>query len=81
MRLPNPQMLLSPCSAVVNRRVANPLGYALVGNRNRKPLRSLGGFDLVAVPPVTFGVLNIVVKNKRIHAGNEVKVTAPGYER
>src|SRR3990167_7029009 len=47
-------------------------------DRNRQPLHSLRSLDLVAITPVTTGVLHVVIQDKLIHRGDHVEITLPG---
>lgn len=40
-------------------------------------MNTLGSFDLIPVLPVTPGILYVIVKNKLIHCGNDVKIALP----
>jgi hypothetical protein len=46
-------------------------------NRDREPLNPFGGLDLVAVSPVALGVLQIIMKNEYINAGNKIEIAPP----
>ena len=50
--------------------------FALHGNGY--PLRATGSFDLIPVPPVSSGVLNIVEKNELVNARNDIEIPFPG---
>ena len=47
-------------------------------HRDAEPLRPQWAFDAIAVAPVVFGELQIVVKHKEIDAVNDVEVALPG---
>jgi hypothetical protein len=50
-------------------------------DRNRQPLLALWRFDLITVPPATFIVLHIIIKNEQIGAINLIKISSPGNVR
>jgi hypothetical protein len=56
------------------------LAGLIVMNRHGDPLGAPWCFDLIAVTPVTFRVLYIVVNNEQIHFTNEIEVSPPGQE-
>lgn len=50
----------------------------LLADRNTQPLDALGGFNLVAITPIVFGKLHIIINDKFIHCGDQIKVALPG---
>jgi hypothetical protein len=53
-----------------------PIGVATC--RYRKPFRALVSLDFVAVTPVVFGVLEVVIENEQIDIVNDIEITLPG---
>jgi len=47
-------------------------------HRNGQPLFALCSFDLVAIPPAMFIVLNIVIKDKKVSFADLMKIASPG---
>ena len=49
----------------------------VVNNRHGNPLPAPLGFYKVAVPPISTGILNAVIKYKNVYVIDEVQVTSP----
>jgi hypothetical protein len=49
-------------------------------NGHGDPLGAPWRFDFIAVTPVTFRVLYVIVNNEQIHFTNEIEVPTPGQE-
>ena len=52
--------------------------FAFCFNRDGEPFDPVYGLDLVAVAPVTAGVLHLVVENKFIYHIDNIEISLPG---
>src|SRR5688572_18829537 len=66
-----------PVARIVDSRLADQLGRAIVVDRYSNPASAIRHLDLVAIAPVALGELQVIMDNEQIHVVDEVEVSPP----
>jgi hypothetical protein len=46
--------------------------------RDAQPLRAMGGFNPIPIPPAMFIILNVIIEYKHIRPVDLIKISSPG---
>jgi hypothetical protein len=78
IRFHDPPMLAPPVLIIIDFDLVDGAVCRRLPYGNGQPNQASGCFDPIAVSPILFRVLNIVMKNENVALSDEVKISTPG---